>query len=62
MRRNLKKFLKQCHRLGYVPVVKRAPDWVVTFDRMVVVFFDKSRQGIRAVHLYDSRTDELRSA
>lgn len=62
MRKSLKKFLKQCNRLGYSPVVKRAPNWVVTFDRMVIVYVDDTRRQIWMLKKYDSRTDTMADA
>lgn len=59
MRKNLKKFLRQCNRLGYPPVVRPAPVDAVTFDRIVVAFLDETRREIRTVSFYDSKTDTL---
>jgi hypothetical protein len=60
MRAALKKFLKQCKRLKYSPVVKLAPTWIHTFDRIVVVYVDVKRSSILNVYAYDTKTDELR--
>ncbi len=52
----LKKTLRSFYRLGYRPVVKRAPKDAVTFDRLIVVF---NKNDIYRVLLYNSRDGEV---
>jgi len=62
MSKSLKKILKSYHRLGYQPVVKRAPKDAVSFDRMVVVFFKlkgMKERDIFVLLFYNTKTQEV---
>ncbi len=62
MNKPLKKILRSYHRLGYQPVVKRAPKDAVRFDRMIVVFFKlkgMTERDIFVVLLYDTKTETI---
>lgn len=56
---NLIKVAERYEDHGMPAVLKPAPKGAVLFDRMLVVFADESQQMIRAVLLYDSKTDKF---
>lgn len=57
--KNLVKVAERYEDHGMPAVLKPAPKEAVLFDRMLVVFSDESQQMIRAVLLYDSKTDRF---
>ncbi len=62
MNKPLKRILKSYHRLGYQPVVKRAPKGASSFDRMIIVFFQlkgMEERDIFAVLFYNTKTQEV---
>jgi hypothetical protein len=57
--KNLIKVAEKYEDHGMPAVLKSAPREAVRFDRMLIVFSDESQKFIRAVLLYDSRTDKF---
>lgn len=59
MSKNLVKVATRYEDHGMPAVLKMAPKEANTFDRMLVVFSDENLTFIRAVLLYNTKTDKF---